>query len=220
MAVRPQKAKKSRRWVLLLAVMAGIGLLVWQGESNLTRVVLSLAEARARALAVTALNRAADEVISGGVTYGELMTVTRDDKGQVRLIQANSQAINQLAAAVSLNAQARLEKLESQSVRVPLGSALGIALLAGAGPGIEVHILPVGTVASAINTEFQTAGINQTRHRVILILTADVRLVLPTGAATVSARTEVAVAESIIVGDVPSSFVDVANDSDMLNLIP
>lgn len=218
--MRPDLAKKSRRLALAALLIAVFALLFWQCERNLTKVALSLADARARALAVTALNQAADEVISSGVTYDQLMDVSRDDKGQVRLLRANTQALNLLASSVSLNAQQRLQQLEGQTVQVPLGSALGWTLLSGAGPRLAIHILPVGTVVSAINTEFQTAGINQTRHRVILTLRADVRLVLPTGGTTVSAVTEVAVAESIIVGDVPSSFVDVSNESDMLNLIP
>lgn len=216
----PEKAKKVRRRTILVLLAALLAFLLWQAEQNLTRTVLSLANARARALAVTALNSAADEVISGGVGYDELMIVSRDDNGQVRLIQANTRALNQLATAVSLNAQARLGAIENQSVLVPLGSALGVPLFAGTGPGLRVEILPVGTVVSSVKTEFQTAGINQTRHRVILTLHADVRLVIPTGAATVSVVTEVAIAESIIVGEVPDSFVDVNNENDMLNLIP
>lgn len=218
--MRPEKAKKVRRRAILILLAALLAFLLWQAEQNLTRTVLSLANARARALAVTALNSAADEVISGGVGYDELMIVSRDDSGQVRLIQANTPALNQLATAVSLNAQARLGAIENQSVLVPLGSALGVPLFAGAGPDLRVEILPVGTVVSSVKTEFQTAGINQTRHRVILTLHADVRLVIPTGAATVSVVTEVAIAESIIVGEVPDSFVDVNNENDMLNLIP
>ena len=218
--MRPEIAKKSRRLTLVVLILVLLGLFLWRTEQNLTKIALNLATARARALAVTALNQAADEVIAGGVAYDELMIVTRDDQGQVRLIQSNTQALNQLATAVSLNAQARLSAIENQSVLVPLGSTLGLTILAGYGPSFRVQLLPVGTVVAALNTEFQTAGINQTRHRILLTLTADVRLVIPTGASTVTAVTEVAIAESIIVGDVPESFVDVNNESDMLNLVP
>lgn len=218
--MRPEIVKKSRRLTLLVMILLLLVLCLWQVEQNLTKIALNLATARARALAVTALNQAADEVIAGGVAYDELMIVTRDDQGQVRLIQSNTQALNQLATAVSLNAQSRLSAIENQSVLVPLGSTLGLTILAGHGPSLRVQLLPVGTVVASLKTEFQTAGINQTRHRILLTLTADVRLVIPTGASTVTAVTEVAIAESIIVGDVPESFVDVNNESDMLNLIP
>lgn len=200
-------------------VLIGGGILM--AEHNLTRVVLSLAQAQARAMAVQALNESAAELLTTGqVSYDSLMHVTVDSEGQVRLIQANTPEMNRLAAQVSLTAQGRLEAMREQTVRVPLGSALGLNLLAGSGPRIEVRVMPVGSVHAEFHTDFQTAGINQTRHRVSLTLTARVQLVIPTGAQTVEASTQVAMAESIIVGEVPETFTDVGNDMDMLDLIP
>ena len=215
---------KLRRRAALVCLLASALLLaaaVLLVERNLTRVVLSLAQAQARAMAVQILNEAASELLSaGGVTYDSLMHVTADGSGQVRLIQANTPEMNRLAAQVSLLAQARLQEKRDQSVRVPLGSAVGLTLFAGAGPKIEVRILPVGSVHAAFHTDFQTAGINQTRHRVSLQLTAQVQLVIPTGAQTVEVSTQVAMAESIIVGEVPDTFTDVGDDMDMLDLAP
>ena len=204
--------------LVCLALIAG-GLLYV--ERNLTRVVLSLAQAQARAMAVRILNEAAAELLATGeVTYDILMHVTADEGGQVRLIQANTPEMNRLASRVSLLSQEKLQAARDQVVRVPLGSALGMTLFAGAGPKIEVHVLPVGSVHAAFHTDFQTAGINQTRHRVTLALTAQVQLVIPTGAQVVEASTQVAMAESIIVGEVPETFTDVGNDMDMLDLVP
>ena len=215
--------KLRRRWVLLglLAAMVLIVLGVLAVEGNLTRMVLSLAQAQARAVAVQMLNEAAAELVtSGGVTYDSLMHVTADERGQVRLIQANTPEMNRLAAQASLLAQGKLQSTREQVVRVPLGSVMGLTLFAGAGPKIEVKILPVGSVHAEFHTDFQTAGINQTRHRVSLMLTARVQLVIPTGAKTVEVTTQVAMAESIIVGEVPETFTDVGNDMDMLDLVP
>lgn len=204
---------------LIFALLLLIGC-VLHLERNLTQVILSLANARARTLAVQALNEAVEETIRDGVSYDELMIVQTGADGAVRLIQANTAAMNRLASQASLKAQKRLESLENQSISVPLGSALGLTLFAGAGPRFRVQVLPVGAVGARFETEFQSAGINQTRHKVLLNLEADVQLVIPTGAASVAVSTQVAVAESIIVGQVPDSFVDVNNDSDMLNLVP
>ena len=214
--IRPQTALLC---LLLCALLIAISVLLV--ERNLTRVVLSLAQAQARALAVRILNEAAAELLSTGeVTYDSLMHVTSDGSGQVRLIQANTPEMNRLAARVSLLSQEKLQGTKDQAVRVPLGSALGLTLFAGAGPKIEVRILPVGSVHAEFHTDFQTAGINQTRHRVTLMLTAQVQLVIPTGAQTVEAVTQVAMAESIIVGEVPETFTDVGDDMDMLDLVP
>lgn len=213
-----------RRKTALLCLLVCIALIVGgvlMVERNLTRVVLSLAQAQARAMAVRILNESAAELLStGAVTYDALMNVVSDTSGQVRLIQANTPEMNRLAAQVSLLAQSKLQDARDQVVRIPLGSALGLTLFAGAGPRIEVRVLPVGSVHAEFLTTFQSAGINQTRHQVSLVLTAQVQLVIPTGAKTVSVNTQVAMAESIIVGEVPETFTDVGNDLDMLDLAP
>ncbi|MBQ8653354.1 MAG: sporulation protein YunB [Clostridia bacterium] len=201
--------------LMLLVLLCAITL-----EQNLTEVVLRLASARAEVLAVNVLNEAIEDVIAQGVRYDELVEVTLDQSGSVRLLQANAAGMNSLSSRVSLTAQEKLENLQDQYISVPLGSALGIALLSGAGPKIPVRILPVGAVKTEFDTEFTSAGINQTRHRVLLTMTAQVQLVLPTGAAGVQAVNQVAVAESIIVGEVPESFVNVGDDTDLLNLVP
>ena len=215
------KIRWRRALVCLLVCLLLIGGGVLLVERNLTRVVLSLAQAQARALAVRILNEAASELLAAGeVTYDSIKHDTADGAGQVRLIQANTPEMNRLASRVSLLAQSRLQQKREQSVRIPLGSAAGLTIFAGAGPKIEVHILPVGSVHARFHTEFQTAGINQTRHRVSLTLTAQVQLVIPTGAQMVEVSTQVAMAESIIVGEVPETFTDVGNDMDMLDLVP
>ena len=215
---------KLRRRPALLGLLACVALLAGGAllaERNLTRVVLNLAQAQARAMAVRILNESAAELLStGAVTYDSLMHVTADADGQVRLIQANTPEMNRLAAQASLLAQSKLQEARESSVHIPLGSVMGLTLFAGAGPRIAVRILPVGSVHAEFETDFKTAGINQTRHRVSLVLRAQVQLVIPTGAQTVEAATQVAMAESIIVGEVPETFTDVGDDTNMLDLVP
>lgn len=218
MTACPGKKPALLRRLTLCALLLCLVLMLL--ERNLTRVVLTLASAKAEVLAVQALNQAAEALIADGISYDSLVHVTLGEDGSVRLLQANTTGMNSLASRASLTAQAKLEALQDQTVSVPLGSALGVTLLAGTGPRIQVHMLPVGAVVTAYETEFTSAGINQTRHRVLLTMRAQVQLVLPTGASGVEAVTQVAVAESIIVGQVPDSFVNVGDDTDLLNLVP
>ncbi len=206
-----------RRLAVLLLTLTLAGL--WM-QRNLSQVVLSMAYANARSLAVHVLNQAVQEMVDTGIAYDEIMQVHRDEAGRVTLLKANTSLMNGLASETALRAQASLASLENQFISIPLGAALGMTILAGSGPRIRVQILPVGAVSAQFSTEFQSAGINQTRHRILLTLEATVRLVIPTGVREVAVSTQMAVAESIIVGQVPDSFVDVNNDSDMLNLLP
>lgn len=213
----PAKRRKSprRRWKRALLLLVLLTLLILRVERNVTDVVLTLSQATARSLAIQALNEAASEMLGLGVHYADLMTVEKDDQGQVRLIQANTPEMNRLAAQAE-----RLTAMGQKTVVVPLGSAVGLTLLAGAGPGIAVQILPVGSVQAAFSTDFTTAGINQTRHRISLVLTANVQIVIPTGAKNVQASTQMAMAESIIVGQVPDSFAEGGSDNSIIDLAP
>ena len=82
---------------------------------------------------------------------------------------------------------------------------------------MHVRIVPVSAVSAVFSTEFESAGINQTRHKIYLSLQTTVRLVIPSGAKQVALGSQVLVAESIIVGEVPSSYVNVPEVGDALN---
>ena len=83
-----------------------------------------------------------------------------------------------------------------------------------------MRIVPVGSVNTEFSTEFESSGINQTRHKIFLRARASIQIVIPTDAQVAGVTVDVLVAESIIVGEVPGSFVGYNPDGDLLNLVP
>ena len=189
-------------------------------EQNLSQTMLDMAFARAYSMAVETLNRAVDKVMEGGVTYEELMDTRLDAMGRVSMLRANTVRMNALAAETALVAEQELNSFDNQFVDIPVGAALGIRFLSGFGPRISVQILPVGAVSASYDSEFETAGINQTRHRIFLTLRATVSLIVPAGSRLVEVGSTLPIAENIIIGEVPDSFVDVSDQNDMLDLLP
>lgn len=215
------RGKGRRRLMLALVVLLiAATALVSFGLTNLNPIVVSMAEARARQLAVEAINNAIDEVIGSALSYSDLVRVSTDAQGKVSLIQANTLLMNDLASQAALAAQRNLEALADQGVELPLGAALGVALLGGSGPRIRVSVVPVGSVVTRFVTAFESAGINQTRHEISLEASTQMRIVIPTGASGVTVSAYVPVAESIIVGQVPESYVQVPDTDSMLNMVP
>ena len=214
-------AYRRRSWartaaLLSLSLLAGLIAL----EQNLSQTMLDMAFAQAYSMAVETLNRAVKLVTENGVEYGELMHAQTDAQGHVTMLQANTMRMNELAAQTALKAEEELNSTENQFVSVPLGAALGIKSLSGFGPRMAMQILPVGAVHASFDTDFESAGINQTRHRVFLTLRATVSLIIPTGSQLVEVESTMPIAESIIVGGVPDSFVDVNDQKDILDLAP
>ena len=182
--------------------------------------MLDMAFAEAYSMAVETLNRAVKLVTENGVEYADLMDAHLDAEGRVTMLRADTMRMNELAAETALEAEEKLNNAENQFVNIPLGAALGIRSLSGFGPRMSVQILPIGAVHASFDTEFESAGINQTRHRIFLTLRATVSLIIPTGSQVVEVESTMPIAESIIVGLVPDSFVDVNDQKDILDLAP
>ena len=108
--------------------------------------------------------------------------------------------------------------LSCTNLRMPVTSRS--RLLAGSGPSVRVKIVPAGAVTTEFVSEFSSAGINQTRHRIFLQVHTTVQMIIPTGTQSAAVSAHVPVAESIIVGDVPQSFVDVLMGEGVKGLAP
>ncbi len=220
MTACPKPGSKSRmiRIIVLIVLVATIALMM--AETQLNQIMLDLAYAQAYSLAVETINQAVWDVMQGGVTYDQLITMEKDAQGHITMLSANTILMNELATKIALMAEAELSLAENQMIGIPLGAALGVKFLAGAGPRINVKIIPVGAVSTQFATEFQSAGINQTRHKISLLIATTVRLVIPTGSQRVDVISTVPIAESIIVGTVPNTFMNIGNDETLLNLLP
>ena len=218
MAACARKKSGGMRWLILLVLLLTAAVIAM--EQNLSQTMLDMAFAHAYSMAVETINRAVKQAMGQGVTYEELIDAQMDAQGRVSMLRANTMRMNELASQTALLAERELGSAENQVVEIPLGAALGVSFLSGFGPRLEGQILPVGAVHTSFDTEFETAGINQTRHKIFLNLRATVSLIVPTGSQLVEVTSTVPIAESIIVGEVPESFVDVNNEEDMLNLIP
>ena len=206
-------------WILIFVVaLAAVGYIMV--DNSIRPTILSLSEARLRAIAVKAMNEAVRETIGNDISYSDLINIQKDDQGKITLVSANTVLMNNLAASTAIAAQDKILNIGEQGISIPLGTVLGGQMLTGRGPAVEVRVEPVGSVTTDFKTEFEAAGINQTRQKIFIVLNATVRILVGNTAQTVEISTQVLISETIIIGDVPQSYVDVANTDDMLNLLP
>jgi len=214
-----KRKRHFKKWIafLLLILVAVAYMLI---DEAIRPTILSLSEARLRAIAVKAMNEAVRETVGSGVTYTDLINIQKDDEGNITLVSANAVLMNNLAANTAIAAQDKILNIGEQGIKIPIGTILGGQLLSGRGPSVIVRVEPVGSVTTDFLTEFEDAGINQTRHKIYLILNATVRILIGNAAQTVEISSQVLISETIIIGDVPQSFVEVDNTDDLLNLLP
>jgi sporulation protein YunB len=191
---------------LVLVVIVGfIYLLDWV----LRPTILAIADVQAVQVATQAANQAVlDTLTAEHVEYSDLVDIKRNPAGQVELLQANTVRISEISAEVTLAVQKSLETIGAQPLEIPLGQILGIQFLAARGPLLPMYLIPVGTVLTNVSDKFVDAGVNQTKHTIYLELSTNVRVVVPLFENTVHVATTMPLAESIIVGTVPSVYVN------------
>lgn len=210
--------KKILMLALPILIIASAAMLMFF-NLMLKPLLASIAEAKVRNIATKAMNQAILDNFNADVTYKSLMTVVQDKDGRIAMLQANSTMMNRLASQTALSAQKNISNIDVQEVGIPVGTVIGGQLFSGRGPLIKLSVYPVGSVLTTFISKFEEAGINQTLHRINLRLAATVRVIIPGGGVTVQVVLESPVAESIIVGIVPTTYVNVPKE-DVLNLVP
>ncbi len=214
-----RKKRKIRGSIIVVLVLVLIFVVYILIDNSVRPTILSLTEARLRAIGVKAMNDAVQETIGSGVAYTDLIEIEKDNNGRIALISANTGLMNSLAAQTANCAQDKILNIGAQGVSIPIGTIVGGQLMTGRGPSIKVKIQPVGSVTSQFSSQFETAGINQTRHRIYLTLTATVKIVVGNTSQSVDISTQVLVSDTIIIGDVPQSYFQGSQD-ELLNLLP
>lgn len=203
-----KKRYKIPPFMMALAILIGLAFyLLWFMELHLKPTLLAIAEARATLIATQSINHVINEKVNKDIDPQSLMNVKLDNQGRVALIQPNTIEFNKLAADMTIKVQDALEKLAEEKISIPIGQVLGSQFLASKGPQVTVTIIPVGTVQVKVIDKFEQAGINQTKHMVYLIVTTKVKIVVPLVSKSVSVDTQVPVAEYVVVGEVPETYV-------------
>lgn len=197
------------RWAIALAVLACglvLGFTVYL-DRVLAGTIQSFMNAQAQWTANRAIYQSILETVASEVRYTDVVRIEKDADQRVTLMQADVVKINRISAEATLKVQETMEKLAKERVSFPLGQILGIRLLAGIGPHVKLTMIPLGTARVEVVDSFESAGINQTRHRILLKVMTAVRVVVPFSSSEVEVATQVPIADAVIVGEVPGTYV-------------
>ena len=124
-----------------------------------------------------------------------------------------------MVAELTGKIQTKIGNLGEEQIRVPWGNVLGSQILTQMGPDMKMRVIPVGTAEVGFKTEFESSAINQTRHRIYLDVRCMARILAPFTMAKVETKSEILIAETVIVGDTPQSYVFVPEES-ILDVVP
>ena len=200
---------------LALSVVVGVLTLVITAAVQMRPLLASLATTKVSNTVTRIVSEAVYQAIEDGeIRYDGLVTFEKDETGQITAVRSNMAAFNHLQADILDTILTRIDQVSARELSIPVGTLTGFSLLAGRGPRISVRMESVGSSEANFHNEFISAGINQTKHQIILTVDVSVSILLPGFTTATKVSNSFIVAETVIVGSVPDTYTYFATEPD------
>ena len=154
------------------------------------------------------INDAIDEQIeSGNIQYDRMVYFEKDLQGRITALKTNMSEVNRLKTEILNRINDEILAMDTSHLGVPLGSLFLPEFLSGKGPSIPVQIISIRNSDGFFTSHFSQAGINQTLHQLTMEVLVDVTVLVMGETDSFTVTSQVVVAETVIVGDVPNTFL-------------
>ena len=207
-----------REKMLLIASALAFALLALSivAAMHLKPILTSLATTRVSNTVNGIVGASVNETIySGGADYDRLISFEKDNEGRITAVKSNMAEFNRLQTAILVDILEKLSEVSTKDLSIPVGTLTGSPLLAGRGPLIRVRMQSVGSSSAHFENAFTSAGINQTKHQIYLVVDVYVSILLPGFSTVTKVSSTYTVAETVIVGSVPDNYTYFSNGEDM-----
>ncbi len=218
--------KNFGKFIIIVLILSLITYLVVALQNHFIPLALSMAESKAQRIATVVINETVSEKLAkDNIGYYDLYKIEKNNDGEISALVSNVIKMNQIKSEITTSIQEKISNIEVQQIGIPLGNLTNNYLLAGRGPKIPIKLMIVGIIEMNFKNSFISAGINQTKHEIVLEAKATITAILPAGRKTAEVCTTIPVAETIIVGNVPTTYTNIEGipyspQNNILNKIP
>ena len=202
-AGRPRR----NRGISILFLLVALLLFLAAASLYLKDVSTAIAVSDASDAVTVSINNAiADIMRDGDYSADYFVTFEKSEAGEITAISSNMARINALSAKI-LDRIVGATDTHMLTVNIPVGNLTGVSLLMGRGPKVPVKIITMTSSRVEFNNSIVTAGINQTKHQINLEVIVDIDILVPWGTESTQVVTEVLIADTIVVGRVPDTYL-------------
>ena len=190
--------------VFLIALMT---VLFFLFRSKYSVVIRDLSETQVRNSTSDLINDAIDRQIeNGNIQYDRIVYFEKDLNGRITALKTNMSEVNRLKTSILNTINDEILALDTADIGIPIGSLILPEFMSGRGPSIPVQILSIRNSEAAFTSNFTEAGINQTLQQLVMDISVDVTVFVLARTESFTVHSQVVVAETIIVGEVPDTF--------------
>lgn len=197
---------------LFLLTISCVSCAAWLVRATIEPNMEEIGKLRAKVLVTKMVTKAINDQFQKESDAEKLIIRKTNDKGELEMIQADTKAINLLITEISKELQEEYASMKEDIVKVPIGSLLDSKVLSQTWPCMKMKVVPLSVSGMDFKTEFETQGINQTKYKVYITLKSEVKMLAPFSAKTFHTSSTILLAEAVIIGNVPQSYVEVPKE--------
>lgn len=194
--------------ILVILIFAIAAVIFFEFRMKLVRTELSEFTAK-NAAASAILNGVEESVQKANIYYSDIVEIHNDENGNVKSIQTDTAKLNTVSNAVNRNVDKRISEMKCVPVKIPLTSFFGDEIISGLGPKMTFYVTMTGTASTKFQNVFDSTGVNQTRHQIMLNVSVEVYVIFGKKIEKYKVKSNVCIAESIIVGTTPDALAQV-----------
>lgn len=182
-------------------------------RSRFRDVIRDLAETQVKNTTSDLTNDAiAKQIADGVIQYDRIVYFEKDLDGRITALKTNIGEVNRLKTDILNIINDEILALDTSDIGVPLGSVFLPELFSGKGITIPVRILAIRNSDASFSSSFTQAGINQTLHQLTMEVCVDVTVLVLGQTSSFHVKSEVVIAQTIIVGEVPNTFLNTGGE--------
>lgn len=205
--------EEKKKHIPILPILIILLIIIGVSGLFLDELSTSIAVSDACDAVTDAVNQSVSRVISdGNYPIDYFINYEKDADGKIKAISSNMANINLLSTEI-LSSVIKSTDNGVLHVSIPAGNLSGINVLLGKGPDITVDVIMLTSSKVDFRNEIESTGINQTKYQLYLDITIDVDVLIPWGTESASTVTEVLISDTVIVGDVPSTYLNTENQN-------
>ena len=206
---RKYKQKKLSIKIKILIIVAFVSIIAVLLDRQMRPLIKSVVFSQAQTVSTNVINQVvADELSRLDIDYSDIIDIQKDADGKILAVSTDMKKVNSLKSLMTLSIQDKISAMEVQKTKIPLGTFTGTEILIGRGPKIPIDVSMSGSVIMDFKSEFVSAGINQTKHKLYLEVNSEVLAFIPGYPVNTVVKTSILIAETIIVGEVPAVFAE------------
>ena len=191
--------------ITLLMIIACFLIFIYVFDKIIAPTVLLVSDSEMQAKTLDIINTNIAEVYTEKFNYDDIIKVQKDEEGRIKMINADTVKLNELATEVAIKSQRDIKDVGSIGVKMPIGYITKNNIMSYWGPSITVKMEPIGKVLVTYDSVFESAGINQTRHKIIVNVETNLKIILPLQSKEVKVLNQIPISDTVIVGEVPST---------------